>query len=157
MKRAALALAFLSIALLAGCGVGDAGRWIVNTSLRSAYGCSLMISSDQSADNAGDVAKRPEPLQVRDRAIVLAKNTEPEPAAVLSAGMQPRREEAVQVAAVPISRDLSSIRGKGTRSPRAFYRYARAVEAPRFHIRVSRPVTPERSTTICPSSNGYRG
>jgi hypothetical protein len=157
MKRAALALAFLSIALLAGCGVGDAGRWIVNTSLRSAYGCSLMISSDQSAENAGDVAKRPEALEVRDSAIVLAKTTEAESAPVVSATLQPRREVAVQIAEVPISRDLSSIQGKGTRSSRASYRYARTTDAPRFHIRVSRPETPERSTTVCPSSNGYRG
>ncbi|HEY0592782.1 MAG TPA: hypothetical protein VGF40_13510 [Thermoanaerobaculia bacterium] len=157
MKRAALPLAFLSMALLAGCGVGDAGRWIVNTSLRSAYGCSLMISSDQSAEDAGDVAKRPEPLQVRDRSIVVAKDASEEAPPVLAVNRQPRDEAAVEIAEVPISRDLSSIRGKGTRSPRAFYRYARAIDAPRFHFHISRPETPERPITVCPSSNGYRG
>lgn len=157
MKRAALALAVLSIALLAGCGVGDAGRWIVDTSLRSAYGCSLLISSDQSAANAGDVARRPEPLKVRDHAIVAAKGSEAAPA-VIAARLDEVRNDAVEIAAVPISRDISSIRGKGTRSSRAVYRIARVTE-PRLHIRVSRPVPTDRPAeiTICPSTKGYRG
>lgn len=158
MKRAAPALAVLSIAVLAGCGAGDAGRWIVDTTLRSAYGCSLMISSDQSGEHAGDLAKRPEPLQVRDHAIVVAeKKTGPVPAVSAVSASLKQGQESVEIAAVPISRDLSSIRAKGTRSQRAVYRYARAVDAPRFHIRVARPETPERSSTICPSSKGYRG
>ncbi len=158
MKRSALGPAFLSVALLAACGVGDAARWIVDTSLRSASGNAPTISSSQSAGNASDEAKRPEPLRVSDRAIVAARNPEAEAARAVATSHRPRREEAVEIAAVPISRDLSSIRGKGTRSEHSFYRYASARDG-RFYIHVRKPETPARpaATTTCPNTKGYRG
>ncbi len=157
MKRAALVPAFLSIAMLAGCGVGDAGRWIVDTSLRSAYGCSLLVSSDQSAVSSGDVARRPEPLRVRDRSIVAARTIEPVAPPVVAIAEETERES-VEIAEIPISRDLTSIRAAGTRHPRSVYRVARSGQ-PRFTIRVARPELPryEFPAPLCPSSKTSLG
>ena len=156
MKRAALVLAFLSIAILAGCGVGDAGRWIVDTSLRSAYGCSLLVSSDQSAVSAGDVAQRPDPLRVSDRSIVAARVVEPAAQPLAVATAEGTERESVEIAEVPISRDLTSIPAAGTRHPRSVYRVAHDSGQPRFTIRVSRPEMPRYSFPAppCPSSKG---
>lgn len=155
MRRASLALAFLSIAALAGCGVGDAGRWMVTASLRSAYGCSLMISSDQAAVERGELAQRPEPLRVNDPSIVAARSSATTPERVVLARAIDREPE-VEIASLPISRDLTSIRQPGTRRVRSVVRMA---VLPRAGVRRVQATVPEPPAvpyqfTICTGKKG---
>ena len=157
MKRAALAIAFLSATALAGCGVGDAGRWMVTASLRSAYGCSLMISSDQAAVERGDLAQRPAPLRVKDPSIVAARSsaTKAAPERIVRA-LAVDSEPEIEIASLPISRDLSSIRQPGTRRERSVVRMAVLPRAGirRVHITIPEPPAAPYQFTICTGSKG---
>ncbi len=153
MKRAALVLAFLSAVALSGCGVRDAGRWLVGTSLRSAYGCSLLVSSDQMPATAGELAQRPQPLVVTDSSIV-ASLSGPEPK---RGDIGPKRNAGppVEIAELPISRDLSSMRPPGTMRARTDVRFAELRRAPRLRIHVARPEAPPSfQAGGCPSGKG---
>jgi hypothetical protein len=142
MKKGVLVLAFLCAAAFAGCGVGDAGRWIVDTSLRSAYGCSLLVSSDQSAMTQGDVARRPEPLSVSDPSVVLASAAATPQRVVRTEERERIAASEIEIAALPVSRDLSSIRGAGTLHHRVAVRVADARRSGRVFVFASRPLPP---------------
>ena len=152
MKRRSLAVAFLAAAIFTACGAGDAGRWVVTASLRTAYGCSLMISSDQAADPSA-LAERPAPLVIDEASVALAPAT-PEKTVVL-AGTQPTREsESVEIAELPISRDITSIRPAGTRKALPSIRLASVRRPVPFRFYVPRPEPAPAPTTICRGAKG---
>jgi hypothetical protein len=155
MKRAALGLAILSAAALSGCGARDAGRWLVDASLRSAYGCSLLVSSDQAAGGGGELAQRPEPLIVQDPSIVASRLPSPR-RAVAKTERAAETEPAVEIAELPISRDLSSFRAAGTLSSRSAVRMAHLPRAAPLWIQVAapEPLPPPLPFGVCPGTRG---
>jgi hypothetical protein len=156
MKRALLILAFLSALSLAGCGVGDAGRWLVTTSLRAAYGCSLLVSSDQAAVTAADRERRPQPLLVADPSIVRSTPGANPSVERIAAVDAPLADSRVEIAELPISRDLSSIDGAGTRRSYAFVHVAQAPRAAGVRVYVARPELPHfpSDVSVCPGTKG---
>lgn len=103
MKRSAPLLAIGGLILAAGCGAGEAGGRIASILAQAAQKCALQLAANHARVDAGATAARPPALAVADVETVAPA---PKRAVLAAREATPQRE----IAPIPISRDLSSIR-----------------------------------------------
>jgi hypothetical protein len=111
-----------------------------------------MVSSVQAADPSA-LAERPAPLVIDESPVAVA--IAPANAVIPAVSTESAQEAgSVEIAELPISRDLSSIRPAGTRKALPSIRVASMRRATPFRFHVPRPEPAPARATICRGAKG---